>query len=356
MKWMPMLILLVACPSGDADDSTPPVLDGARAIVTTTDYTDTLLASVDLNTLEVTDGLLAIASGDVVVEVLEGDLYVIDRSGGTLQRFDDGDLTGGPDLEFAVPDNPQRPLLCGGKLFVPRYDASAVGVFDARTGVEVGSIDVTAYAEPGGDGRAEPASVLPIDANTIAVALERYDFSTLVPGPDGRIVEIDCDTETVTAEHVVGPNPVPSADPSSDGWLVLEGRYFAADGLLRRFDRSDGYDPEPLLDEATLGGDITGFGATDEGLVYGVWHYGEDPERFEVRCLDGGVADDDLAHNVWSFRPAPSGEVWAFVLPPYTDPTLDSGIALIDPVDCDLPPSSAWLTFSLPPTGAAFLP
>ena len=136
---------------------------------------------------------------------------------------------------------------------------------------------------------------------------------------------------------------------------MLEGRYFADDGFLRRFDRTDGYDPEPLLDEADLGGDITGIGASPDGLVYGVWHYGEDPERFEVRCLDGGVADDDLAHNVWSFRPAPTGDVWAFLLPPYTDTTLPSGIAVIDPATCTLPPQSDWLTFTLPPTAAAFL-
>jgi len=362
----PILLLLLATalgctapgppPSGDDDDSSGAA--EALALVVTSDYVDSILATVDLDEDRVTDSVAAFSSGDVIPWALDGEPWLAFRGEGALQRYDAAALGSGPLLEFSVgsDSNPVALASCGGKLFVSLYDSGRLAAYDPETGAPLGSLDLSPWAEDGGDGRSEPGTLV-VDGSSLIVALERYSFLDFAPDPIARGLRIDCASLEVLEEFELPSNARIQADPSDGAdLLVHSGAYFSIDGGLHRFDLESGGLSSTLVEEAELGADITAAAALPGHVVLSTWDF--EADRFGLHCIDlqdGSLAtaEDDLQASVWTLAPAPGGEVWALLGPPLGE-VEPAGIGTIDPTSCTLSPEASWHRFGLPPTAVAF--
>ncbi len=351
-------LALSGCPTDGLPDGVP-LPEGPFAVVATSDYVDTVLATIDLETMEAADQVAAVASGDVLVQALDEDLALLVRNEGLVQRFRCGALASAPDLELATGagSNPHAAVLCGDSLFVSNYNANEIDVFDPVSGELLESIDVSAHAEPGGDGQAEPATLL-VDGDRLHAVLERYDHETSLPSDQAMVLTIDCATRAVLDEQPAPPNSQAWLDPTGEADLLVRyGGWFELDGGVARYDLEAGQVAEALVDEAELGADITDVAVAGEHLALASWDW--EDQGFGVHCLDlatGGLTDAALGleQNIWTLEAAPTGDVWVFLT--LTTGADDAhGIAELDPVTCTLSPEPRW-TFGLQPTGAAFLP
>ncbi|HCP44452.1 MAG TPA: hypothetical protein DIU15_00220 [Deltaproteobacteria bacterium] len=345
-------------PAGQEDESGS---ETRSAVVVTSDYTDTLLARVGVDSLEVTDQLVAYAEGDVRVFAQDEDVFVVSRTGAdVVRRFDGNTIAEGPTLEFSTGagSNPHTIKVCRDRLFVSLYDESAISIREPINGVEVGRVDLTQYDE-GSDGSCEPSSMV-LYEDTLLVALERFNLQTLEGDPVGWVVQVDCETGDVIDSWQTARNPSIQADPSEEGrLLVREGDFFQLDGAVRVLDIPSGSWIQTLVTEADLQRDITGVAANDGQLVVVAWDYAATPQTFDILCLDrttGSWLDgpSGLPQNIWTVRTAPDGRVWIAALPPYDDPAAEHGILVLDPTSCELSNNGAWVPFSLPATDMAF--
>ena len=350
--------LLVGCPPA-SESAAPPLPDGDFAVVITSDYVDTVLAVIDLETGEATDQIAAFASGDVAGDAHDGDLYLLFRTEGLLQRYAAADLASAPELEVGTGEgtNPHRTAICGDRLFVSAYDTSEVLAFDPSSGELQESIDVSGFAEPYGDQGSEPATLL-VDGDLLHVVLERYDFSASASADVAVLLTIDCLTlETLTSRQLPS-NTKAFFDPTSPGdLLVLYGGWFETDGGIARYDLDAAAADEPLVDEADLGADVTAMAVVGQSVVYATWTWTE--QTFGVHCLDlaTGVARDaevGLEQNIWNVQAAPTGGAWVFMTLTTGAVGLTHGIAELDPVACALAAEEDWWTFGLQPIEAVF--
>lgn len=355
-RLLPLLVLLVGCPTEGGPEA-PPLPEGDFAVVITSDYVDTVLAAIDLETDAVTDGVAAFASGDVAGDAHDGDLYLMLRTEGLLQRYPGADLASPPDLEVSTGEgsNPHRTALCGGSLFVSNYDTSEVIALDPATGALRESIDVSGFAEPYGDQRSEPATLL-VDGDLLHVVLERYDFAASESDDVAVLLSIDClSFETLTSRELPR-NSRAFFDPTGDGLLVLYGGWFETDGGIARYDLEAQATDAPLVDEAEIEADVTAMAVVGDEVVYATWTWTE--QTFGVHCLDlatGEVRDavTGLDQNIWTVQATPRGTAWVF-LTLTTGAEGKHGIGELDPVTCALADEADWWTFGLQPVEAVF--
>jgi len=353
---------LAACtePAGDEGaDAGPP--SARSAFVITSDYSDTVLARIDLHSGEAHDNLAAFPAGDMTVNVIAEALYLLSRSSeDVLRRYPGGDLSAAPDLEVSTGagSNPQQVAECGGQLWVPLYNRSEIAVLDASNGALLQTIDLHSWDE-GADGSCEPVAIVSA-GNSLYVALQRFDLLSLTADPVGKIVEVDCDHHTITQEWDTERNPLAVADPHRPGsLLVTEGAFYALDGQVRSLDPSTGLFSESLLSEEQLGGDFGAVAAVGPHLVASSWQFSATPSSSALTCLNrdtGAVTEGpmDLPQSLWRLAAAPDGTVWVTMTPPASDPTAAHGIMVIDPQTCQEVEGSGY-SFVLPPTDFAFL-
>lgn len=349
--------LLAACPP--ADPGGRPLPGDPFAVVVTTDYVDTMLATIDLATGEATDGVSAFASGDVAADSHGGDLYAIFRAEAEIARYPGFDLASAPDLSVSAGEgsNPHRTAICGERLFVSLYDASAVLVLDPDGGAQIGVVDLAAWAEEGGDGRSEPATML-VDGGLLHVVLERFDFTASQSAPTSVLATIDCASLDVVQTRELPRNVRAWWSPGRSGeLLVLSGGWFDLDGAIARYDMQEEAVTETLLDEVALGADITDIVPSGDAILLAAWDWEE--QVFDLACLplDGGplrFAAEGLRQNVWNLQEAPGGDVWAFLTLTTGDEGLSHGVARLGPEECSLAAEDDWWTFGLPATEAAF--
>jgi hypothetical protein len=357
-RLLPLLVLLTACPTGSEPEA-PPLPEGDFAVVITSDYVDTILGVIELETGEVTDQVAAFASGDVAGDAHDGDLFLIFRAEGQLQRYPGADLTTAPDLEVGTGDgtNPHRTAMCGGDLFVSAYDTSEVLAFDPASGELLASIDVSGYAEPYGDQRSEPATLL-VDGDLLHVVLERYDFSASESSDVAVLLSIDCLTLETLAARELPRNSEAFFDPTAPGdLLVLYGGWFETDGGIARYDLDAEVAAAPLVDEADLNADVTAMAVVGQEVVYATWTWTE--QTFGVHCLDlvtGDVRDAavGLEQNIWNVQATPLGTAWVFLTLTTGAEGLAHGIASLDPTTCTLAPETDWWSFGLQPIEVVF--
>ena len=358
-RLLPLLaLLLAACPPEPGPEA-PPLPDDEFAVVVTSDYVDTVLGVIDLETGEVTDQAAAFASGDLVGDAHDGDLHLLLRAEGLLQRYAGADVSKPPDLEVSTGEgsNPHRTATCGGRLFVSNYDTSEVVAFDPATGELQGSVDVSGYAEPYGDLGSEPATML-VEGDLLHVVLERYDHSTSSSSDLSVLLSIDCLSLEILVSRELPRNSRASFDPTAPGdLLVLYGGWFETDGGIARYDMEAGAVDEPLVDEEELGADLTAMAVVGEQVVFVTWTWTE--QTFGVHCLDldTGVVRDaatGLEQNIWTVQATPRGTAWVFLTLTTGAEGLAHGIAELDPVACALVDEADWWTFGLQPVEAVF--
>jgi len=379
--WLLLSLLLgmslVACgPATDDDDSADDDDDSAdddddsadddddddewHAVVTYGAWgTDATVATIAVDGLTVTDGALGLLGSDWATVSADGSPWLIGRSGTDAVRRYDGLDFSAPTLEFSTGPgtNPQALGVCAGKVFIPRYDVASddsgggdVGVFDLATGGPLGSVDLSSF-DPVGDGNPEPTGLVQID-DMLYVGLQRMDRSGewWTADPVGKVVEIDCASQTVTRDWDVGTNPVIKAAPSE---MVL----VKHDGGVQLVDPVADVIFDLMVDATLPSGTATLDAAgTHLGAIHGVE---VNSSTNQLWCVDTETGVSTLLgafdQRLWSLHAAPDGMIWALWLDHWgtTEIVEDGGVAVYDPSSCtDVSPE--WMSFASDPGSLSF--
>ncbi len=245
-----------------------PAGEQVTAILTTTDYSVGSLATVDLATWEVTDGITD-TTGDPVVDVSGGYVFQINRFNYDDVRVYEPGSYGAPITEFALDDgaNPHDAEVCNGELFLSQFGAPELVIYDPESGLLTGSVDLSAYADA--DGNPEMSDIVQVDGK-LYVALENLDTGGSWTPVGGAVVEIDCATRAVTADWSPGFGVSVFPYPPEPSKVVVSTREDAdggSTGGLWLLDTSDGSLSELLVPDAELGGQVIAFTAYETGAV-----------------------------------------------------------------------------------------
>src|SRR5690606_31032144 len=132
--------------------------------------------------------------------------WAIDRLQADVIRAYDPGRWSEPRWEVSVGTgaNPHDIALCGGRLFVSRYEHDHLLVLDPDTGAEVGTVDLSDLSDA--DGLPEASDLEVLDGR-FYVGLHRLDrLAGWTSAPGGRLVEVDCDAMEATDDWEAGPN------------------------------------------------------------------------------------------------------------------------------------------------------
>lgn len=205
-------------------------------------------------------------SGDPIVRVEGGVLYVLDRGGeDTISAFDVDDPRR-PLWETALPvgSNPHDLVAFADRLWVPTFNTGVVHVLEPSTG------EVLAVVEADGFSEAAPTldRALVVDGR-LWVADQRFAVDART---EGALLELDPDTERFVRAVPVGHNP--RIEAANEGLLVATGYYVfeqetaaedAQDGALFVFDPSTG-ERDELFREA--GEDLHAVVEVEDAVVF----------------------------------------------------------------------------------------
>jgi hypothetical protein len=325
----------------DADTDTDTDADVNYAIVaTTTDYSVGALVTISK------DGVLsdnvAPASSDAGVRAIGGHVYVMNRSGeNTVQRFDGMDFSA-PTLEFSTGDgsNPHDVAECGGAIVVSLYAGDSLTVVDPSTGLQTGSVDLSAFNDS--DGSPEPDGMYVAPNGYLYLAMNQLESYVSADG-SGTIAKIDCGSWQVVGSWDVGPNPFFQVDPTNPARLaVTGGNYYNSDysgpdldGALSYFDTTDDSFTTTEFTEASLGMNLGAVTGTPDGYRIATL---DDGYTWSLLCIapDGTTTMSDLGEAyIGSMEATPDGKVWASVGAGYGGGTPPAtGFTPLDPVAC----------------------
>ncbi|RME25168.1 MAG: hypothetical protein D6798_09550, partial [Deltaproteobacteria bacterium] len=249
---LPLLGLLMACPpKADVDDTGLPDTDGGAtdggsadggsadggsadggssdggsgdggstdgtqttAVVATLaqDYSTGSLAEISIADWTVTDEITT-TSGDPHVSVDDGYVFQINSYGyDTVRVYTPGDYSA-PVMELSVgtsgpgpnpSTNPYDAHICDGKLFVSLYGRDYLPWYDPSSGLLGGTVDLSAYAD--GDNSGPEANQMVERDGKLYVGLNRLDRNSGWTTVGGKVIEIDCETGTITNDWDVAGN------------------------------------------------------------------------------------------------------------------------------------------------------
>ena len=357
--------LLAACSTeisneGRSDTDLPE--DALQAVILTVadDYTSAALATVTVDGRALSD-TLAPVSTDPAVVVREGRVYQINRYGfDSIRVYIPGEWSA-PTHDFSVGSgaNPQQVEVCGGKLFVSLYGKDFLGVYGLNGEATASAVSLDQEADA--DGLPEAASMV-LAENRLYVALNKLDQQNgWIPSGAGRVVAIDCATDTVVDGWDVGPNPSIVAYPGDASKIIVRtGIYYDSDyaplfdGALSVLDLSSGTSTE-LVSETAISENITDVVATDDGALF----LTENAEsEYGVHCLDLANSEHRLIERTSSFLIDASvnelGEVWVAARPNWAHVEANVGTAIYDLKTCASLNAGGWLQTTLPPYAIAF--
>ncbi|MBI5489690.1 MAG: hypothetical protein HY905_20320 [Deltaproteobacteria bacterium] len=251
-----------------------PVRDPAIAgdlFVLTTDFETGAFSIVDSSTGEAAVNV-GLVHSDATARVRGGRVYVVNRLG--QDNVTALDAAGGYSVLWQTStepgSNPQDIAFASDdKAYVSRLESTSLLVLDPRDGSTRGTIDLASLADA--DGFPEPAAMLAV-GDRIVVAIERLDHDDAYrPTGPGALAVIDPATDRVERTFELA-----ASDPYGDMALAADGRLLVAevgvfgvlDGGLEAVDLAAGVSGGLLLDEATLGGDVTAFAPVEDGSVW----------------------------------------------------------------------------------------
>ncbi len=208
-----MMALLPALPSG-ADAS-------EYSFITCTDYETGVGSVIWLDDPHTADPGVASIHSDAVSRWFEGLIYVVNRQNGdNIQVLDPGN--GFTTIAQHSTGNGTNPsdiaLLTPNKAYVTRYDSNILLIMDPVTGAQLGTIDLSAFADS--DGLCEMDKAL-IVGDVLFVAVQRLDRNNWWgPVGDSYLAVIDCSADTLVdtdpSEEGVQGIPLAAPDPFSD--------------------------------------------------------------------------------------------------------------------------------------------
>jgi hypothetical protein len=313
----------------------PPVGgDAAEGVVMTTlaaDYTVGSISVVDPDLGVHPD--LASVHGDAVVRVDGGAVWLINRYlVDTVRRYAPGAWAAPVwEVSAGVASNPHAVALCGGALWVTRYEEATLWALDPETGERLREVDLSAWADD--DGVPE-ASDLVVDGETVWVGLQRLRRRDgWVAEAQGTALRLDCATGEVVDEVATGPNPVLRAGRTPGEVMVIDADGVGPIGGPR-------WDVEPgVVDGA--------FGARS-ALIR------RDDDVHTVLCVGDAVASLAPMENYLSGLTLDGqGRALVAVRPGWRDPEAPSGALVVDLAACA---AGELLATPLPPFSLAALP
>ena len=263
------LLALVSLSAGCSSSRsiTGPIIIGDQvAYVLTSDFSTGGLSVIDLATHQVATNVASVHS-DASLRVHGGLIYVVNRFGqdniqvidpnrryATRRQFSTGNGSNPQDIAFASQ----------AKAYVSRYASADLLIVDPRSGIQLGTISLAAFAD--GDGIPE-MDQMAIVGSILFVACQRLtNFSAANPSVvvviDTRtdeLVDRDFAIPGVQGIALTGRNPLTdfAYDATAQQLLIgCVGAYGVTDGGIERIDvagmRSLGY----AITEAALGGDV----------------------------------------------------------------------------------------------------
>lgn len=360
---------LAACTVQKPDDTAATATGASGLLVATVaaDYTIGALALLDPATGTLADDLASVSS-DPGVSVDDGAVYQVNRLGFDTVRVYQPGVWSAPMLEFSTGtgSNPQSVSRCADQLYVSLFESAGLTRFDPGTGVRLGEVDLSAYADQ--DGLPETGSMVEQDG-TLWVALQRLDRNAGWTSTDGFVVGVDCASGEVLDSFPVGPSPSLVLHPDAPELaLVRTGVYYDADGAmlldgsLSVLNLLDG-SLTTLVDEATLGQNLTALAADPSAPGTALVLTSDAASVYGVHCLDLASGTLRAAETTTSFltsalvAPASAddaaGSAWVAARPSWADPEapgvlrsydLDTCAPAGEPVGTTLPPYDlAWL-------------
>lgn len=337
-----IVLLLAACAGGPGVE---PAEGGAEGLVMTTlspSYDAGTLSVVDVAAGEVADDVATVHS-DAVVRVEQGSVWQINRLlMDTVRRYEPGAWSS-PTWELSVGagSNPHDVALCGGLLWVSRYEETELWGLDPVTGERLATVDLASEADD--DGIPEMSDLV-VDGETLFVGLQRLRrLDGWAAEPDGRVARVDCGTHELVGAWQVGPNPVLRELPGEGEALVIAG-----DGVSRL--ALDDGEMEAWVGP-TDGWTWVDAAAGEGGAVALIGRSGAD---HVVACggEDGVVVGPSWPNYVSGVTVA-GDTAWLAVRPGWTDPNSGGWLQGVDLMDCTI---TRRFETRLPPFSVAVLP
>jgi hypothetical protein len=265
--------ILAGC---DSDSPTSPnSSSGGGIFIITGDFNTGSTAFLAPDALTADINLLTV-HGDAVARAFDGKVYVVNRLGAdNILVLDQSDLRT-PLIQFSVGNgsNPQDiEVVSAAKAYVTGLARADVAIFNPQDGSELGSIDLSAFAD--GDGLPELTQMAQAGSflYVLAQRLENFapvdvSYLVVIDTNTDSVIDMDANTDGVQAVVLAAPNPngivvvgsklivsqVSAFLDRSGGIEVFE---LAADGAL-------GSSQGLVVDEQMLDGDINGIAMVDE--------------------------------------------------------------------------------------------
>lgn len=256
---------------------TPPASSQEFLVWVTSDFSSGGMARQDAGACETTVLSLPV-SGDAVVRSQDGYIFVINRLGyDNITVLTANDLET-PLIQFSTGNrsNPQDILLIDHhKAYVTLFEMSGLLIVDPLTGEHLGSIDLSSVADSS-DGIPEMTDLIRW-GDKVLVVCQRLDRNTAMmdPAGPGCMAIIDPATDTIVdadpSTGALDPIWLPLENPTSWAWngsCLLVGctanwsSY--TDGGLVLLDLAGGEEPEVLVTEDELGGNLTHVAAFED--------------------------------------------------------------------------------------------
>jgi DNA-binding beta-propeller fold protein YncE len=244
----------------------PFILSSNQAIVLTSDFATGGVSVIDLDTRQVAANVATVHS-DATLRFHDGLIYVINRFGqdniqiidpgkhyATLRQFSTGNGSNPQDIAFAT----------SRKAYVSRYGSADLEVVDPRSGFQLSTISLAAFAD--GDGLPEMARMAMVGQYLFVACQRLTNFAASNPSMvvvinviTDAIVDVDPGAPGVQAITLIGRNPVTELvyDAVTHSLLVgCAGAYGVMDGGIERIDAFTLQDLGVVISETALGGDI----------------------------------------------------------------------------------------------------
>ena len=286
--------------------SSPMALESGVFVVTS-DFTTGSTAFLALDAEAADTDLLAVHS-DAVARFFDGKVYIINRLGAdNILVLDEGDLRT-PLVQFSVGNgsNPQDiEVLSADKAYVTRLARTELAIVDPRNGDELGTIDLSAFADD--DGFPEMTQMAQAGSR-VYVLTQRLDTNDPFYAPTGTsyVVVIDTDTDSLVDmdDSTDGVQGIELAAPNPNAIVAIGSKLIVSE-VASFSDRSGGIEVLELsvdgsevsshglvIGETALGGDINTIAMADESRGYAI------------------ISDENFANHVVPFDLA-TGEVGA---------------------------------------------
>ncbi len=331
-----------APPDSDTGEPVDPQTTAVLATLSD-DYAVGALATIDLSDWTITDTITDL-TGDAAVVAAGDRVYQLNRYGSDSVRVYAPGEWAAPTAELALEDlaNPHDVDTCGEAVVISQYGKDQMLVVDPDSGLVSGSIDLSDYSDA--DGIPEASSIVRAGNGRLYVGLHHFDRDSAWEAAGGAVVEVDCDTRTVTD---VWEAAVPDvyAWPADDSLVLI---YEKTVGL-RFVDTTSGELGDVVLATEQLDGEVVGLAAHGDRAVVAL----ADPDSiYSIACLDLTAAEVVTRQTVTSFLPNVAGnalgEAWVSARVHWSDPNAPSGTRVFDIDTCTERTSSPLQTLLAP--------